>query len=71
MYITLTPDVIKKALLKLKPGKASGPSGVAPRLLKLAEKHFPISTFSIYLKRNQYRSCDVEINLRLLIIQEQ
>ena len=39
MHITLTPDVIKKALLKLKPGKASGPDGVAPRLLKLAEKY--------------------------------
>lgn len=53
MHITLTPDVIKKALLKLNPGKASGPYGVAPRLFKLTEKH---------VKRvNQYRSCDVEI----------
>ena len=48
MHITLTPDVIKKALLKLKPGKASGPDGVAPRLLKLAGNALVPSLLSVF-----------------------
>ena len=35
-HIDLTSDIVKKALLKLKPGKASGPDEVTAKLLKLA-----------------------------------
>ena len=48
MRITLTPDVIKKASLKLKPGKASGRDGVAPRLLKLAGNGLVPSLLSVF-----------------------
>ena len=48
MRFTLTTDVIKTALLKLKPGKASGPDGVAPRLLKLAGNVLVPSLLSVF-----------------------
>ena len=48
-HINLTSDVVKKALLKLKLGKASGPDEVTPKLLKLAGNAIIPSLLTVFI----------------------
>ena len=47
-HIKISHDIVYKEILKLKPGKASSPNNISPRLLKMADKSIVASVTSIF-----------------------